>query len=61
MVEFMEFFARLADAKFPGRTTVLETKLEMLMDLIFPKLLNKLPVPSKGELEEDSESDIDFC
>ena len=59
-VEFLEFVARLADCKFPGNVTPLETKLEMFMDLIFPKILNKQPVPSKGEVEEESESDLDY-
>jgi len=45
LVEFFEFFARLADCRFPGEAMSTDVKVEMLMDLIFKKILNRNRVP----------------
>jgi hypothetical protein len=60
LVEFYEFFARLADRRFPGEERSVDVKVEMFMDLIFPKILNKKRIPVNIEVEEDSESDDDY-
>jgi hypothetical protein len=60
LVEFYEFFARLADCRFPGEAFDTTTKIEMLMDLIFKKLLGRNRNEVTKEVEEESESDDDY-
>lgn len=60
VVEFYEFFARLADRRYPGDHLETHVKVEMLMDQVFIKLLHKARIEVTIEEEEESESDDDY-
>jgi len=42
-VEFLEFFSRMAELRFPTDALPLANKLVLLMNIVFPQLLRKQP------------------
>ena len=58
--EFIEFMARMAYQAFPGESTCLSGKNELLMDVLFPTILNCKRVVVQDMEEQESESDCDY-
>jgi hypothetical protein len=56
----LEFLARLSDKRFPNNAIGLETKLEMLLKILFVQILKKQPIPVSNEVDEESESDEEY-